>query len=170
MVGLLLLAFALGGTLDAALTGYSARAAGTASLPAEDWARWTSSWLDEPFLLGTVLFLPLVFPNGQLQSPRWRIVSVVGVGLIAIIAIITTNDAFGLGWIDWAGAGAAWFARQAATLFALPLGAAIISLALRLRHSRGEATPAPADTRHRIAYVRRTSRPLQPWRRYRRAG
>ena len=92
VVGGLLLAVALGATIDSALSGYGLRAAASASLPAGDWARWMAGWFEEPFVLGAVLFLPLFFPSGRLSSPRWR--AVAGLGGV-LIAAITMNDAFG---------------------------------------------------------------------------
>jgi hypothetical protein len=38
---------------------------------------WVDSWLYVPMVYTTASFLPLIFPSGQLPSPRWRIVSTI---------------------------------------------------------------------------------------------
>ncbi len=42
------------------------------TLPGGAWAAWAVSWLDPLFFAGVILLL-LLFPTGQLASPRWRI-------------------------------------------------------------------------------------------------
>ena len=41
------------------------------TLPAAEGAAWIYSWVWVP-ALGVIVFLPLLFPNGRLPSPRWR--------------------------------------------------------------------------------------------------
>jgi hypothetical protein len=41
------------------------------SLPDAEAAAWIYSWVWVPGL-GIIVFLPLLFPNGRLSSPRWR--------------------------------------------------------------------------------------------------
>ena len=148
-VGWLLLAVALGATVDAALAGYGVRGIHSVSLPADDIARWLTSWLEEPFLLAAVLFLPLLFPSGRLASPRWRLVAVLGVVMIATAVV---GEALGSQTVeldgnfsepnplrlpDPAGSILASLAGLAGAALALLVGLAIGGLVLRLRHARG---------------------------------
>ena len=56
------------------------------SLPAAEWAAWVSGWLDPLFFLALMLLL-LLFPNGHVPSPRWRIVLwMVAVGVAVSLA------------------------------------------------------------------------------------
>jgi signal transduction histidine kinase len=51
---------------------YSFRVAPT-PLPGAVLAAWTSSWAWVAFIAPTLTFLPLLFPDGHLPSPRWRV-------------------------------------------------------------------------------------------------
>jgi signal transduction histidine kinase len=51
---------------------YSFRIAPT-PLPGAVLAAWTSSWAWAAFIAPTLTFLPLLFPDGHLPSPRWRV-------------------------------------------------------------------------------------------------
>lgn len=42
------------------------------TLPAPDWLAWLNFWLWVPIYTLIVFFLPLVFPDERLPSPRWR--------------------------------------------------------------------------------------------------
>ncbi len=48
-------------------------------LPATTFLAWTLTWSWVPPLGIALIFLPLLFPSGQLLSPRWRAVSAIGV-------------------------------------------------------------------------------------------
>jgi hypothetical protein len=148
-IGWLLLAVALGATVDAALAGYGVRGNASGSLPADGIARWLTSWFEEPFILGVVLFLPLLFPSGRLASSRWRIVAAFGVVMLATVVV---GEAFGNDSIeldgnfsepnpmrlaDPAGPILASLAGLASAAFALPVALAIGGLVLRLRHAQG---------------------------------
>ena len=56
------------------------------SLPAGEAAAWIFSWVWVP-AIGLSVFLPLVFPNGRLPSPRWRWVFWLSLLLILVGAI-----------------------------------------------------------------------------------
>jgi len=57
------------------------------SLPGAIWLAWLSNWIWAPYVITLGWFVPLLFPNGTLPSPRWRIVAVVGIGFIVAIAL-----------------------------------------------------------------------------------
>jgi signal transduction histidine kinase len=48
---------------------------GTPSTPIYNWAYWFGSWIWLPATILPVTFILLVFPDGHLPSPRWRVVS-----------------------------------------------------------------------------------------------
>ena len=54
--------------------GYSTRAliASPGSLPGGAVFAWLAGWIWVPVVFGLCICLPLVFPNGKLQSARWR--------------------------------------------------------------------------------------------------
>ncbi len=60
-----------------------------ASLPGSDIARWFSLWDWMPATFLPVTFLLLLFPDGRLPSPRWRIVAW-ATGLALAVFIVTT--------------------------------------------------------------------------------
>jgi len=51
-----------------------------------DLAAWVASWIWQP-TIALMLFLPVVFPDGRLPSPRWRPVAVAW-GLLAVAAFV----------------------------------------------------------------------------------
>ena len=62
------------------------------SLPAGVMATWIGTWVWLPSVTLTITFLLLLFPHGQLLSPRWRpvawlaaAVTMVGTALLAIV-------------------------------------------------------------------------------------
>lgn len=96
-----------------------------------------------------MLFLPLLFPSGRLASPRWRLVAVLGVVMIATAVV---GEALGSQTVeldgnfsepnplrlpDPAGSILALLAGLAGAALALLVGLAIGGLVLRLRHARG---------------------------------
>ena len=52
-------------------------------LPATTFLAWTLEWLWVPPLGIALIFLPLLFPDGHLLSPRWRFVA--ALGIVAIV-------------------------------------------------------------------------------------
>ena len=57
------------------------------TLPGGLVAAWLGSWAFLPIVPLLGIFLPLLFPNGDLPSPRWRLFARVA-GLVAIVAIV----------------------------------------------------------------------------------
>jgi signal transduction histidine kinase len=58
----------------------------TAPLPGAVVAAWISSWAWVAFLAPTLTFLPLLFPDGHLPSPRWRTFAWV-MGIVEVLAV-----------------------------------------------------------------------------------
>ena len=69
---------------------YAIRALAVApgSLPAGELMAWLGFWIDLPALAVGVVFLPLLFPDGRLPSPRWRPVAWFA-GALVLIAVVT---------------------------------------------------------------------------------
>jgi hypothetical protein len=62
---------------------------------------WFGFWLEIPAIAVFVLFLPLLFPDGHLPSPRWRPVAFVAaaaVGIAALITMVTPDTYADLGY------------------------------------------------------------------------
>ena len=59
------------------------------TLPGGEVAAWLTFWLELPGVAALALFLPLLFPDGHLPSPRWRPVAWLGAGLLAVATAVT---------------------------------------------------------------------------------
>ncbi len=56
-------------------------------LPGPEYAAWLSDWNWFPSIMVLLFYLPLLFPDGHLPSPRWRLVAIAGgvwIGLATI--------------------------------------------------------------------------------------
>jgi hypothetical protein len=122
-----------------------------AGLPAVGWVAWVGNWIWVPGHACIVLLF-LLFPTGQLLSPRWRPVAWLGVGATALVLIAAAGYP---GPVEVANSIPDANLRQR---FENPLGMAgflpvflagltvvqalqvvgVVSLVLRLRRSRGE--------------------------------
>ena len=58
------------------------------TLPFGQAMAWFGFWLEIPALAVFVLFLPLLFPDGHLPSPRWRPVAFVAAAAVGIAVLI----------------------------------------------------------------------------------
>src|SRR5215213_4968585 len=110
------------------------------SLPAAEAAAWIYSWVWVPGL-GFIVFLPLLFPDGRLPSPRWRPFAWLSVLLVAagtIMAAFSPGPGVGLSIRNPFGIeGLPDLNEQLqAFMFALIFVAAA-SLVARLHHARG---------------------------------
>jgi two-component system NarL family sensor kinase len=57
------------------------------SVPAAEVAAWSSDWIWLPAVALLLLYVPLLFPDGRLPSPRWRPVAVVGAWWIVLATL-----------------------------------------------------------------------------------
>ncbi|MDQ3864492.1 MAG: hypothetical protein M3317_13540, partial [Actinomycetota bacterium] len=57
------------------------------SLPGGVYAAWISTWLRFSGLTALLVLLVLLFPNGRLPSPRWRVAVGMGIGGAAMLAL-----------------------------------------------------------------------------------
>src|SRR4051812_640369 len=65
-------------------------------LPLTDIAVWVSFWITMPGTAAIAIFLPLLFPDGHLPSPRWRYAAWGGVALLvsAVVVQMFSPDAY----------------------------------------------------------------------------
>jgi hypothetical protein len=113
-----------------------------------DYAAWLNGWLFLPPLFGVPALLFLLFPDGRLLGPRWRgAVWLTGVAMVGFAAaaaftpgVLQDAPVDGVeNPLGVAGAGAVFdaLAAVAGSLALLAILVAAVSLALRLRRSRG---------------------------------
>jgi hypothetical protein len=132
--------------------GYFVASPDPASLPLGTAMLWVSQWITWVWLGLAVVFLPLLFPDGKLPSPKWRPVPwVAGIA----IGLAVAGDAFRPGRLEaddpavfvenplGVGGGrlesALGSLRGFATaLFAASLAAAVAAVVVRLRRARGD--------------------------------
>lgn len=135
------------------LVGYSTdpygsygRATGSPPLPGAKFFTWLQNWIWIP-AVGTVgTFLLLLFPDGRLPSPRWRVVAWVSAAVIVVVALSEAFRPGGLTAAPWVenpyGIGLAEHMPLRVgggmnVLLALCFLAAAASVVLRFRRSRG---------------------------------
>ncbi|MDP8968495.1 MAG: hypothetical protein M3N04_07840 [Actinomycetota bacterium] len=98
-VGWLLVAIGLGLGLRQAIGAYGELGNTTPSgpLPADDVAAWLGDWPFLPIVVGGVVFLLHLFPDGRFISRRWTLVALASG---AVIAVISVADALKPGRLD----------------------------------------------------------------------
>ncbi|MFN2388533.1 MAG: hypothetical protein ABR575_02845 [Actinomycetota bacterium] len=110
------------------------------SLPAAELVAWLSSWTWQPGLVGMLIFLPLLFPNGRLLSRRWRplawLSGVASAGMIVgtAVSLWPVRGPKLLGPVEDE---ARWLEPVLLLLLGCAVGSAI-SLIARFRRSRGD--------------------------------
>jgi hypothetical protein len=117
-------------------------------LPLTDLAVWVSFWITMPGIAAIALFLPLLFTDGHLPSPRWRYVAwAAGVLLlIAVAAQMFAPDAYmqypnvknPLGVASWAEPFALWSSASDVALVVLLVLAAVAMVVRRRRATTEE--------------------------------
>ncbi len=132
--------------LDAGSYGSYGRDTGSAPLPGADFATWLGDWIWLPAIGSVGTFLLLLFPDGRLLSPRWRVVAWASAGVI-VLAVL--SEAFQPGMLPSAPGVANPYPVEAAkyipgrlpgganVLLAPCFAAAAASLVLRFRRARG---------------------------------
>jgi hypothetical protein len=120
--------------------------------PGDLWTRtllWADDWLFYIWVTPIGVLVPLLFPDGRLPSPRWRLFLVVS---LAAIALGFLGDTFGKDRLDWGAHDSVANPFRApgalgdafgvlngigGVFFILACAGAIVSLALRYRRSAG---------------------------------
>jgi signal transduction histidine kinase len=117
------------------------------SLPMARYLAWLESWVGFLGVLLVAVFLPLLFPNGELPSPRWRVVAWLGaveIGLFVLSSFAPGNvqdvpvrnplgiPGFGFLPRDFGPAGLGFL------MLPIAMAAAAAGLVVRYRRSGGE--------------------------------
>jgi hypothetical protein len=94
-IGWVMLALALAASATGVVNQYPILTDATGSpLPLAAVARWTSAWIWVVGAVGLTSLLPLLFPDGHLLSPRWRVAVVLalgGMGTLSASIIMATQ-------------------------------------------------------------------------------
>jgi hypothetical protein len=99
VVGWLLIGSGLSWAFTLAAVEYQALAvAGDGTLPGVVPLAWLATWSWMPGTAMFLVFIPLVFPNGRLASPRWR--PFVAVVVVAVAVDVITHGLLALGHLD----------------------------------------------------------------------
>ena len=85
-VGWILAGAGLLAAVDFVSFEYGLTAAGRRGLPASEYVAWPQQWIWVPFVALITVYLPLLFPDGRLPGPRWRLVSWAAAGFAVIAA------------------------------------------------------------------------------------
>jgi signal transduction histidine kinase len=116
------------------------------AVPGADVAAWITEWIWVPFMAIVAIYTPLLYPDGHLPSPRWRIVAVLGaVGAVAgtfgfaltpgelesFPGVRNPLGVEGTGWLRTVG-------NVAMLAYVIGLAGAAASVVIRFRRSRGD--------------------------------
>ena len=135
---------AVTGALAEEYAGYAVRTR-PGSLPGGVLAGWYAGWAWYPTVVLTLVFTPLLFPDGRPPSPRWRLVAwLAGAGTALFVALAAVQPTIELddGHVvaNPIGVAGAWDPEDSFLDISLGLlvVAAVASLVVRFRRSRGE--------------------------------
>ena len=78
-----------GGSFFARQYAIQALVVAPGALPFGQAMAWFGFWLEIPAIAVFVLFLPLLFPDGHLPSPRWRGAAFLAAAAVVIAAVVT---------------------------------------------------------------------------------
>ena len=143
-IGWVFSAIALLAVTGALAEEYAARAR-PGSLPGGVLAGWYAGWAWYPTVVLTLVFTPLLFPDGRPPSPRWRLVAWLagaGTALFVALAAVQTTIELDDGHVVANPIGVAGVWDPEDSFLDISLGllvvAAVASLVVRFRRSRGE--------------------------------
>ena len=97
-IGWLCMAVGLSGAMSTVAWFYSACTA--VNLPAKDIATWLNFTISMGWLTLTFMLLPMLFPNGEFLSPRWRLFAIVGCSLLGILTLLVATVPGPMVWND----------------------------------------------------------------------
>jgi signal transduction histidine kinase len=147
-IGWVLLAAAVGTGLQELASQYSHYGVydSPGAVPGADVAAWITEWIWIPYMAAVALFIPMLYPNGRLLSPRWRPAVILG-GVGAVVGTLAFALApgrlpstprvrspvgiEGAGWISVVG-------DLGMLVFVCGLVAAVASVFVRFHRSRGD--------------------------------
>ena len=117
------------------------------SLPGAEFLGWLNLWLWVPQTALFLLYLPLLFPNGQLPSPRWRWAIWVSAAAVAAVVMVV---AISPGPVDdslpevnnpyvpaWSAQVLPWLEPMAAALILITMAATAVAPLYRMAHTQG---------------------------------
>ena len=134
---------AVTGALAEEYAGYAVRT--RPGLPGGVLAGWYAGWAWYPTVTLALVFTPLLFPDGRPPSPRWRLVAWLagaGTALFVVLAAVQPTIELDDGHVVDNPIGVAAVGDPEAGFLNITLGllvvAAVVSLVVRFRRSRGE--------------------------------
>jgi hypothetical protein len=91
-IGWLLLLFPVTTAFESLAESYTLLAR-SGPLPEMDLVAWLAVWPGQIAVTAMLVLVPLLFPNGQLPSPRWRWYGRTAVGAVAVLGVVEMFDA-----------------------------------------------------------------------------